>query len=150
MRGYKKSKLADELGFRSNFEVIVNQQLIDSGVPFSYEGPMNKVNFVRPAANRTYLADFLLSNGIIIEAKGRFTTEDRKKHCLIKEQHPILDIRFLFTNARKKLRKGSKTTYAQWCDKIGFLYAQKFVPKEWIEFKRPKKELEEIKRILRG
>ena len=39
---------------------------------------------------------FRLDNGIIIETKGAFNSADRKKHKLIKEQHPELDIRFMF------------------------------------------------------
>jgi len=89
---------------------------------------------------RTYTPDFLLPNGIIVETKGRFTAEDRKKHLEIQKQHPTLDIRFVFTNSRAKIRKGSKTSYADWCSKNGFLYADKDVPQEWLdERKKPAK-----------
>jgi hypothetical protein len=57
--------------------------------------------------------------------------EDRKKHLLIREQYPNLDIRFVFTNSKAKINKGSKTTYADWCDKNSFKYADKLIPKEW-------------------
>lgn len=80
---------------------------------------------------RTYTPDFQLANGIIVETKGRFLPSDRKKHLLIKEQHPHLDIRFVFSNPNAKIRKGSKTSYADWCDKHGFLYAQEVIPIEW-------------------
>ena len=89
---------------------------------------------------RTYTPDFLLPNGIIVETKGRFTAEDRKKHLEIQKQHPTLDIRFVFTNSRSKIRKGSKTSYADWCTKYGFLYADKDVPQDWLdERKKPAK-----------
>jgi hypothetical protein len=55
---------------------------------------------------------------------------------LIKEQHPDLDIRLLFQNAYNKIRKGSKTTYAMWCEKKGILYAHKQVPKSWLSLER--------------
>ena len=45
---------------------------------------------------RTYTPDFVLDNGIIIETKGFFDAEDRRKHLEIQKQHPELDIRFLF------------------------------------------------------
>jgi len=48
---------------------------------------------------RTYTPDFVLDNGIIIETKGIFDSEDRRKHLAIKEQHPELDIRFVFSNS---------------------------------------------------
>ena len=68
----------------------------------------------------------------MIETKGRWTTEDRKKHLLIKDQHPELDIRFVFQNPKGKIRKGSKTTYADYCDKHGILWADKEIPNEWL------------------
>ena len=80
----------------------------------------------------------ILSNGIIVESKGRFVTADRKKHLLIKKQHPTLDIRFVFSNSKAKINKGSKTTYGDWCDKHGFLYADKLIPEEWLYEKIPK------------
>lgn len=81
---------------------------------------------------RTYTPDFTLDNGIIIETKGVFDSEDRRKHLQVQEQHPELDIRFVFTNLYAKLYKGSKTTNAQWCDKNNFLASHRIIPKEWL------------------
>ncbi len=58
---------------------------------------------------RTYTPDFELDNGILVETKGIFDNEDRRKHIAIKEQHPELDIRFVFSNANAKLYKGAKS-----------------------------------------
>ena len=82
---------------------------------------------------RTYTPDFMLDNGIIIETKGMFDSEDRRKHLEVKKQHPTLDIRFVFSNANAKLYKGSKTTYADWCDKNGFLWAHRVIPEDWLK-----------------
>lgn len=82
---------------------------------------------------RTYTADFVLDNGIIIETKGLFSAEDRRKHIEVKRQHPHLDIRFVFSNASAKLYKGSKTTYRQWCEQQGFLWAHRVIPLTWLE-----------------
>ena len=81
---------------------------------------------------RTYTPDFTLDNGIIIETKGVFDSEDRRKHLQVQKQHPELDIRFVFTNLYAKLYKGSKTTYAQWCEKHNFLASHRIIPKEWL------------------
>lgn len=86
---------------------------------------------MKPSTNHTYTPDFVLRNGIIIEVKGKFETADRQKHILIKKQYPNLDIRFVFQNPNNKLYKGSRTTYAMWCEKYGFLYAHKTVPLSW-------------------
>lgn len=83
------------------------------------------------AITHTYKPDFILSNGVIVEAKGRFLGSDRTKHLKIKEQHPSLDIRFLFMKDQY-LRKGSKTKYSDWCNKHGFIYAfGTSIPNEW-------------------
>lgn len=82
---------------------------------------------------RTYTPDFVLDNGIIIETKGIFDNEDRRKHIAIKEQHPELDIRFIFSNANAKLYKGAKSTYARWCEKNDFLYAHRVIPEAWLK-----------------
>lgn len=74
-----------------------------------------------------------LSRKIIVETKGRFVTADRLKHLEIKKQHPRLDIRFVFQNSRQRISKSSKTTYAAWCEKNGFLYADKKIPDAWLE-----------------
>ena len=69
-----------------------------------------------------------------IEAKGRFITSDRQKHLLIKEQHPELDIRFLFQNANNTISKTSSTTYALWAETKGFKWANgETIPKEWLD-----------------
>ena len=91
------------------------------------------VPFTVPEKKRTYLVDFTLPNGILVEAKGRWTTEDRAKHLLIKKQHPELDIRILFMSAKTKIRKGSKTTYGDFCDKHGIIWAEKDLPKSWLK-----------------
>jgi hypothetical protein len=82
---------------------------------------------------RVYTADFVLDNGIIVETKGKFDSDDRNKHLEIKRQHPNLDIRFVFSNSKAKLYKGSKTTYAEWCEKHGFQWAHRVIPLTWLQ-----------------
>lgn len=126
-------------GYRSGLEERVAANLHKRlGAPVAYESV--KITYCRPARTATYTPDFVLPNGIIIETKGRFVTADRQKHLLIKEQHPDLDIRFVFTNCRSRLAKTSKTTYAQWCAKHGFLFAEKIVPDAWLTPPPPGKE----------
>lgn len=115
--------------YRSGLEEKVAKDLTSNSVVFGYENI--KVEYL-VSETRKYTPDFTLPNGIIVETKGRFTTYDRKKHLLIQKQHPNLDIRFVFSNPNSKLYKGSKSTYASWCEKNNFLYAKKLIPKEWI------------------
>jgi len=118
-------------GYRSGLEEKVSKQLEDLGVAYEYE--KLKITY-EVHENRTYTPDFkILANGIIVETKGRFVTADRKKHLLIKKQHPEFDIRFVFSNSNAKLQKKSPTSYADWCDKNNFLYADKLIPQEWLD-----------------
>lgn len=116
------------LGFRSGLEELNADLLQRLGVPFDYEA--YKLSYVKKPA--TYLTDFILPNGIIVETKGHFVSEDRTKHVLIKAQHPGLDLRFVFSNPRTKIGKKSETTYGRWCELKGFAYATKTIPLVWI------------------
>ena len=117
-------------GWRSGLEERVAKELNEAGVGYEYESVKVKYDVHE---TRTYTPDFILKKGyIIVETKGRFTTADRKKHLLIKRQHPKLDIRVVFKNSRAKQYKGAKSTYADWCDKHGFMYADKSIPEEWL------------------
>ena len=84
---------------------------------------------------RTYTPDFVLDNGIIIETKGIFDSEDRRKHREIQRQHPELDIRFVFSNAKAKLYKGAKSRYFDWCEQHKFQWANRIIPEEWLKEK---------------
>lgn len=117
-------------GYRSGLEEQINKQLTDIGVNAEYE--KHVIQYLVPASNHKYTPDFKLPNDIYVETKGRFVLADRQKHLLIKQQHPSLDIRFVFQNSKNKIRKGSKTTYADWCTKYGFLFADKQIPSAWL------------------
>ena len=81
---------------------------------------------------RTYTPDFELDNGIIIETKGLCSSADRKKHVEIQRQHPKLDIRFVFSNAKQRLYKGAKSRYCDWCEQKNFMWAHRVIPEEWL------------------
>jgi hypothetical protein len=118
-------------GFRSGLEDKVAAELTAGGHAYEYE--KLKIEYVKPARKAKYTPDFhILGNGIIVETKGRFLTEDRQKHLLIKEQHPHLDIRFVFSNSKTRISKQSKTTYGIWCQSHGFQFSDKSIPTAWL------------------
>ena len=121
-------------GYRSGLEQDTAKFLKKRGIGFTYEEM--KIKWVDPKT-KTYTPDFVLDNGIIIETKGRFISPDRAKHLAVRDQYPELDIRFVFTNSKSKLYKGSKTTYGMWCNKYDFKYADRHIPEAWL--KEPKR-----------
>ena len=142
MSAYSATQMARKHGYRSGLEDKVATYLIKQNVNFLYE--KIKIEW-EDLAYRTYTPDFILDNGIIIETKGRFIALDRRKHLAIKKQHPELDIRFIFTNSKNKLRKGAKSSYAEWCIKHGFRYFDRIIPEDWLKEKGKNKYPEFIK-----
>ena len=118
-------------GFRSGLEIAISQELDANSVKYKYE--QVKLKYTKPQKIHTYTPDFYLEEqDIYLETKGLFTSADRQKMRLVKEQHPEKDIRIIFSNSRSRISKKSKTTYAMWCEKYGFKYADKHIPLEWL------------------
>ena len=125
-----KASSARKAGFRSNIELSVARSLKTKGIPYEYEN--TKLTYIPKP--RTYTPDFYLpEQDIFVEVKGYFDKGDRVKMQLIKEQFPEHDIRILFLNARNKIYKGSKTTYAAWAERHGFKWAEGSIPEEWLK-----------------
>ena len=126
---HRRSKSIEDKGifYRSRLERDIADDLADREVNFGYE--TCRIKYV---SSRVYVPDFVLPNGIFIEAKGWFQSSDRSKHLRIKEQNPDIDIRFVFSKPNQKLSRQSKTTYSDWCDRYGFKWHDKVIPKEWI------------------
>ena len=120
--------------YRSGLEEINSDYLKSLSIDPQYE--QYWIEYKVPESTHRYTPDFVLPNGIIIETKGVWDAEDRKKHLLIKSQYPTLDIRFVFSRSATPIYKGSKTTYASFCEKWGIPYADKKIPLDWI--KEPK------------
>ena len=127
---FSTKQVAAIYGFRSGLEMQIDESLKQQGIDGEYEKHI--IKYVKPETTHKYHPDFKLPNGIFVETKGRFLTADRKKHLLIKAQHPELDIRFLFQNSKARISKASKTTYADWCIKYGFKFADKEIPADWL------------------
>jgi hypothetical protein len=117
------------LKFRSKFEEEIYNNAKQEGFKLDFE--TLKLEYLTKG---NYLPDFILENGVIVEAKGYFDSRARAKMVAVKKNNPNKDIRFLFMDSSKKLRKGSKTTYADWCKKYGFIYAEgSVIPLKWFE-----------------
>lgn len=116
--------------YRSGLEEKLAAQIEKAGQTVRHE--TLKLPFVEPTKKRSYLPDLILDNGIVIEAKGYFTGEDRKKHQYVKAQHPEIELRFIFCRSATKLSKLSPTSYGKWATDHGFMFADKEIPNAWL------------------
>ena len=140
---YKQVQISDMIKLKSGLEEVIFKFLSAENVSFSYE--TLRITFDQPTQKRTYTPDFPIKKSFIVEAKGNFNSADRKKHKLIKSQHPNYDIRFIFSNAKTRIGKKSKTTYGKWCDLFGFKYhciqsTKQNFPRDWLKEIRSKQQ----------
>ena len=114
---------------RSTYEEVLAADLKAAGVSYGYE-----TEAFPYVVEHKYTPDFVFYHTkILVEAKGYFSGADRGK---ILRARPAIEaegweLRFVFQRANNKLNKRSATTYADWCDRYGFVWAQGNVPKEW-------------------
>lgn len=137
MAGYAAKGIKRVGAYRSGLESKNMEMLERKGIKAQYEEW--SIPYVVPASSHRYTPDIILPNGIIVETKGLWDSDDRKKHLLLREQFPELDIRLVFSSSRSKLYKGSPTSYAEFCEKHGIQFADKLIPVTWL--KEPKKEI---------
>jgi hypothetical protein len=113
--------------FRSKFEAAVAASLKKRGLPFNYEGQALPYKI-----EAIYTPDFILPNGVIVETKGLFDSDDRRKMVAVKQQHPELDIRIVFMKADVKLSRAPRSlTYWQWAERHSFIWAEGHIPTTW-------------------
>ena len=132
---FSKERMLLKHGVRSGLEGVICKDLNTKGVAYEYEKLV--LPYIQPEQNRKYTPDIrLLDSEIIVEIKGRWVTSDRQKISLIKKQYPHIDFRMVFSNSKTKISKISKTTYGDYCDKLGIPYADKRIPDEWLKEKK--------------
>ena len=114
--------------FKSKLEISVAELLDKVGCKYVYEGEQ-----VPYTIQHTYNPDFILLNGIMLETKGYWDSEDRRKIKAVIRDNPHLDLRMVFQAPFNKISKKSKTTYAQWCEKHNIKWAAVHaIPIDWL------------------
>ena len=118
---------------RGGFEPLIIADLKDRGVEFEYE-PHPIPYYIE----HDYNPDFKIGD-IYIEAKGYFRKDAQRKMPKVKEQNADLDIRFVFqrltstVQGAKTRKDGTKMTCQEWAERYNFKYAERTVPREWLE-----------------
>lgn len=112
--------------YRSKFEEALHKANPD----LLYEPKEYKLEY---KVAHVYQPDFIDQNedNIYYEAKGRFQDRpEARKYVEIQQQHPEIEIVFLFQNPRNKMpgarprKDGTTLTMAEWADKHGFRYQE--------------------------
>ena len=84
----------------------------------------------------SYYPDFVLPNGIVVEAKGYLDAASCKKMLAVKASNPHLDIRFVFQNPNGKRNKRAKLKNWEWAEKHGFPWESGTIPLAWWKEKK--------------
>ena len=109
---YNKLKNKKKIKFRSKLEEKVADLMNELGVLYEYE--TTKLSYTIP---HNYTPDFVLPNGVVLEAKGYWSPSDRRKVLAVKRDNPDIDLRMVFQAPFNTISKKSKTTYAQYCER---------------------------------
>lgn len=132
-------KIARMVGMRSMAEVRFAAGL--ERIPYTYEPDTFEYEV---AETKKYTPDFRFEKSkstkrspkyFYVEFKGVFSAADRKKAKLFREQHPEVELYFVFMAPNNKLSKVSKTTYGMWCDQNGFEWSDK-LERKWFTKRR--------------
>ena len=128
----RKAIPVEQRKLRSGYEKKVRKCLEENKVQYTYESMV--IKYVVPETKRSYTPDFILPNGVIIEAKGYWDAESRRKMALVVEQNPDLKIKMLLQRDNT-ISKKSKTKYSDWATARGIECAvspQGIIPEEWL------------------
>ena len=116
------------MAFRSGLEERIADLLVELGVKYEYES--TKVPYV---IQHNYTPDFILPNGVWLEAKGYWDSKDRKKIKSVIQQNPDIDLRMVFQAPYNTISKKSKTTYAKWCERNNIMWCSfSNIPIAWL------------------
>ena len=114
--------------FKSGLEEKVSDLLCELGVDYEYESKSFPYTI-----QHLYTPDFILPNGVVLETKGYWRPEDRRKVKQVITENPELDLRMVFQDPYKKISKKSKTTYSKWCQRYGIKWcAFHAIPIDWL------------------
>jgi hypothetical protein len=123
--------------YRSWFEVDIALDALKRDIEFDYE--KEHIIWKEPEKLRKYKPDFFVKRKkdgslLVIEAKGRWTADDRKKICYVTEQNPKLDLRMLFERDNTLSKSPNSKHYSEWCDRKGIKWAVgRSIPQEWMD-----------------
>lgn len=129
--------------YRSKFEQALGAWLDSKGIEFGYEtetfkilvpvrGVACKVCGAKEVMRQTrFTPDFFFKTWTI-EAKGKFTSNDRKRILALIGAYPKRKFAMLFMRDNK-LSKSSETRYSDWCEANKVPYSIGTFKQEWLK-----------------
>ena len=127
-KAYNKLKNRADIKFRSKLEESVASLLEGLGISYEYE--TERLSYV---IEHRYTPDFKLPNYKYLEVKGYWDAEDRRKILAVKKDNPDIDLRMVFQSPYNTISRKSKTTYAQWCEKLKIPWTSfNNIPLDWL------------------
>ena len=119
---------------RNSFERVLDKafSVLSAEMKFDYKYEPETFNV---KVDVTYKPDFIAetkSGRVIVEGKGYFRDEDRKKVLAFTQQYPDVKYHIVFERDNP-IYKGSKYRYSDWCNKHNISYSVKSLPKELFE-----------------
>ena len=114
--------------FRSGLE----EKVADLLGELEYLTNMNQLKYLMLFSILTRLI-CILPSGVMLECKGYWDTDDRRKIKAVKTLNPDLDLRMVFQAPYNTISKKSKTTYAQYCERLNIPWTSFHnIPLEWL------------------
>ena len=114
-------------GHRSKLEAEVEAALAAQGFQPEYE--KEKIPYI---LHRKYTPDFKVGD-VYIEVKGWWPAAERTKFLSVILSNPGLNIFVALQRPFTAISKGSKTSYAKWCDKHGIAWCPTPIPPAFID-----------------
>lgn len=112
--------------FRSKFEEKLYHVAIRAKKTLEHEP-----HYIPYQLKGSYLPDFILPNGIYVEAKGYLDAAACRKMKAVKASNPQLDIRIVFQDANGKRNRRAKLRNWEWAERHGFPWAEGTIPLSW-------------------
>ena len=137
-RARRKQRTRTTDGYRSLFEFNTSKKLKHEQRKYKYvwSYETDYIEYHKPVTHHKYTPDFTVTmdDGRVwyLETKGLWDPADRKKHKLLKEQRPDIDIRIYFMKDNP-INRGSKTKYSDWCRKNNITCCVGELNMEWFE-----------------
>ena len=101
------------------------------------EGFLYEPHSIPYTVEKKYTPDFVLG-ALMVEVKGWFRPGDTQKYKAIHDSMDFHELVFVLQSPRKKVRKNTKITMGEWCDKYGIFWCTEGTLGELVEYSRRK------------